>query len=106
MSLLISILFALSFASAAAPSKVRVGASPVMSSAGIFLAQDLGYFKAQNLDVEITAIANSGAPMTLLLANDKLDVGAGNLTAGLFHAIAKGEGIRVVADKGHVGKNG
>lgn len=82
--------------------KIRVGSSPVLSSAGIYLAEDQGYFKEQGLDVEIIDIANSGAPMTLLLSKDELDVGAGNLSSGLFNAIGRGLKFKLVADKGHV----
>ncbi|MGE0525851.1 MAG: ABC transporter substrate-binding protein [Bdellovibrionales bacterium] len=81
---------------------IQVGSSPVLSSAGLYLAQSEGYFAEQNLDVQIVDIPNSGAPMTLLLAKGKLDVGAGNLTSGLFTAIAKDKAIKLVADKGHV----
>ena len=80
-------LFCLAFTSLnviAAEMKIRVGSSPVLSSAGIYLAEAKGYFKDQGLNVEITDVANSGAPMTLLLAKGELEVGAGNLTSGLF----------------------
>ena len=89
----------------AAEMKIRVGSSPALSSAGIYLAEAKGYFKDQGLNVEITDIANSGAPMTLLLAKGELEVGAGNLTSGLFSAIASGQGVKLVADKGHVEKS-
>lgn len=84
---------------------IRVGSSPTASSAGIYLAQERGYFKEQGLEVEITDFNNSGAPMTLLLSKGELDVGAGNLTAGLFNAIVQGQKFKIVADKGHLEKN-
>lgn len=86
----------------AAPTKIRVGSSPVLSSAGIYLAVDEGYFKDQGLDVEVTDVANSGAPMTLLLSKNELEVGAGNLSSGLFNAALQGQEFKLVADKGHV----
>lgn len=85
--------------------KIRVGSSPVLSSAGIYLAEDEGYFKEQGLDVEITDVANSGAPMTLLLSKNELEVGAGNLSSGLFNAALQGQDFKIVADKGHVEKD-
>lgn len=85
--------------------KIRVGSSPVLSSAGIYLADEKGFFKEQGLNVEITDVANSGAPMTLLLAKGELEVGAGNLTSGLFNSVASGQGVKLVADKGHVEKS-
>ena len=81
---------------------IKVGSSPVASSAGIYLAHERGYFKQQGLHVEITDFNNSGAPMTLLLSKGELDVGAGNITAGLFNAIAEGQKFKIVADKGHL----
>ena len=42
--------------------------------------------------------------MTLLLSKGELDVGAGNITAGLFNAIAEGQKFKIVADKGHIEK--
>lgn len=82
--------------------RIKVGSSPVVSSAGIFLAQEKGYFKAQGLEVDITYFKNSGAPMTALLGNGNLDVGAGNISAGLWSAIGAGLDIKLVADKGLV----
>jgi len=89
----------------AATEKVKVGYSPVVSTAGIFIAQDRGYFKELGLDVELVPFNSSSAPMNILLAKGTLDVGAGNITAGLFNADNAGARIRIVADKGHVEKN-
>lgn len=84
---------------------IKVGSSPVSSSAGIYLAKERGYFKELGLDVEIVDFNNSGAPMTMLLSKGELDVGAGNITAGLFNAIVNGQDFRIVADKGHLDMN-
>lgn len=84
---------------------IKVGSSPVLSSAGIYLAKERGYFKEQGLEVEISDFGNSGAPMTMLLSKGELDVGAGNITAGLFNAIASGEQFKIVADKGSIDKD-
>ncbi len=84
--------------------KIKVGVSPVVSSAGIFLAYEKGYFKDEGIEVEITYFKSSGAPMTALLGNGNLDVGAGNISAGLWSAITAGLDIKLVADKGHVNK--
>lgn len=96
------VLILMFFIPEAYPVVIKVGASPVASSAGIYLAKERGYFKEQGLDVEITDFNNSGAPMTLLLSKGELDVGAGNITAGLFNAIADGQKFKIVADKGHL----
>jgi NitT/TauT family transport system substrate-binding protein len=88
-----------------AKAKVRVGYSPVASTAGIFIAQDRGYFRQEGLDVELIPFRSSGAPMTALLANDQLDVGAGNITAGLWNSSDEAKAIRIVADKGSLEKD-
>ncbi|MEQ1722644.1 MAG: ABC transporter substrate-binding protein, partial [Pseudobdellovibrio sp.] len=97
----ISILLALNTLANEAP-KIKVATSPAVSTAGVYLAQEKGFFKAEGLDVEITVFNSSGAPMTVLLAKGEIDVGAGNLTAGLYNAINKGNKLKVVADKGRV----
>jgi NitT/TauT family transport system substrate-binding protein len=84
--------------------KIKIGTSPVVSTAGIFLAYEKGYFKEQGLDVDIVYFAESGAPMTVLLSTGGLDVGGGNISAGLWSAINQGEGVKLVADKGHLEK--
>lgn len=83
---------------------IKVGSSPVISSAGIYLAQERNYFKDEGLTVELNDFNNSGAQMTVLLSKGELDVGAGNLSSGLFNAIAKGQKFKLVADKGHIEK--
>jgi ABC-type nitrate/sulfonate/bicarbonate transport system substrate-binding protein len=85
--------------------KIKVGASPVVSSAGIFLAKEKGYFKEQGLDIEVIYFKKSGAPMTVLLTNGSLDIGGGNLSTGLWKAIQSGKKIHLVADKGHLEKS-
>ncbi|MBU1864183.1 MAG: ABC transporter substrate-binding protein [Candidatus Omnitrophica bacterium] len=83
---------------------IKVGVSPVVSSAGVFLAKEKGYFDEQGIDVDIIYFKKSGAPMTILLTNGSLDVGGGNISAGLWNAIISGMNIKLVADKGHIEK--
>ncbi|MFH1800729.1 MAG: ABC transporter substrate-binding protein [Candidatus Omnitrophota bacterium] len=85
-------------------SKVKIGVSPVVSSSGIFLAYEKGYFKKEGIEADLTYFKGSGAPMTALLGNGSLDVGAGNISAGLWNAINSGLNIKLVADKGSVSK--
>lgn len=80
---------------------IKVGVSPVMSTAGIFIAHEKGYFKAAGLEVELLTFDSSGAAMTPLLGKGELDVGAGNISSGLITAINEGVAIKLVADKGH-----
>lgn len=89
-------------AAESASKKIKVGVSPVVTSSGLFLAYEKGYFKDEGLDIELVQMKSSGAQMTLLLSKGELDVGGGNLTAGLYKAIADGLNFKIVADKGHV----
>jgi NitT/TauT family transport system substrate-binding protein len=91
-------------AGAGESSKVKIGVSPVVSSSGIFLAYEKGYFKKEGIEADLTYFKGSGAPMTALLGNGSLDVGAGNISAGLWNAINSGFNIKLVADKGRVSK--
>jgi NitT/TauT family transport system substrate-binding protein len=88
------------------PAKVTVGVSPATSTAGIFFAQEMGFFKDENLDVELQVFPTSTAPMIPLLAKGDLDVGGGVIAAGLFSTSPEVQaGILLVADKGSVRKN-
>ena len=98
---LISQILFLSLASAETPKTIKVGVSPVMSTAGIFIAQEKGYFKDAGLNVELMTFDSSGGAMTPLLGKGELDVGAGNISCGLINAIGEGVSIKIVADKGH-----
>lgn len=79
---------------------VKVGSSPVTSSAGVFLAIEQGYFAEYGVKVDISYFKSSAAQMPALLSSGSLDVGCGNSGAGIWNAIAEGAKIRVVADKG------
>jgi NitT/TauT family transport system substrate-binding protein len=102
-----SILIALTHPCAHAQEKqvvIRVGSSPVVSSAGIYIAKEKGYFEKQGLKVEVTQFKSSGAALTVPLVSGELDVGAGNYTAGLFNSILEGSEVQLVADKGHLSR--
>jgi NitT/TauT family transport system substrate-binding protein len=81
---------------------IKVGVSPVTSSAALYIAQERGYFKAEGLDVRLVTFPSSGAPMTVPLSQNQLSVGGGNISAGLWNAIGLDTGLRLVADKGSV----
>jgi NitT/TauT family transport system substrate-binding protein len=100
--LLFGFIFFSAHVRAEALDKVKVGVSPTISSSGLFLAKENGHFSRLNIDAELVTFRNSGAQETALLASNELDVAGGNLSSGLFNAIAGGEGIRIVADKGKI----
>jgi len=82
--------------------EVPIGISPVMSSAAMFIAVEKGYFEEQNIQPMINPFKASGAKMVPFLATGQLFVGGGNVSAGMYNAIANDIPIRIVADKGTV----
>jgi NitT/TauT family transport system substrate-binding protein len=100
---------ALGLASAAGPvpasgaaqdaQRVRLGVLGATVDAGFFLAEDQGYFREQGLTVEMTPF-DSAARMVAPLGAGQLDAGGGAHSAGMFNAVARGIGLKLVADKG------
>lgn len=88
------------------PDKVSIGVSPATSTGGIFFAQELGFFKDENIEATLQVFPTSTAPMIPLLAKGEMDVGGGVIAAGLFETSSDSQaGILIVADKGSVRKN-
>jgi NitT/TauT family transport system substrate-binding protein len=79
--------------------KVKVGVNKVISDVVFYIAQERGFFAEQKLDVELVPF-DSGPRMIAPLAAGQIDIGAGASSAGLFNAVARGLGIKIVADKG------
>jgi len=80
---------------------VKMGDLPAISSAGLYVAMDKGFFAEKNITVETERFA-SGAKMTPALATGQLDVSTGTPSASLFNSIAAGQDFKIVADKGQV----
>jgi len=77
---------------------VRFGSINATSDAGVFLADEFGYFKDEGLKVEITTIDNAPA-LTAAIATNQLDVAGISVTPGLFAATSQGINLRIVGDK-------
>ena len=85
----------------AAPTKIKVGQIGAVSDAGIFIAQEKGFFKSEGLDVEL--ITFKAAPQTLpALATDEVQLSGSAVTPALFNAFARGITMKLIADKGRV----
>lgn len=80
------------------PARLKVATNPYLSFAPFYIAQAEGLFARQGLEVELVDLRRSALWLTPVIRGD-LDVGAGPVTPGLFNAIARGAGIRVVAGK-------
>jgi NitT/TauT family transport system substrate-binding protein len=81
---------------------VKVLQLPFLSFAPFFIAQEEGYFAEQGLAVEFIKMEDSNEAVPALIQGD-LDVLGGYVTIGLLNAMAKGEPIKIVADKGYMG---
>jgi NitT/TauT family transport system substrate-binding protein len=81
-----------------APDHLRIGAAPVEVGALVYYAQDEGFFKKANLDVEIVAAAN-GPAIAAAVASGTVDVGSGNALS-IAQAHEKGLNFVYVAPSG------
>lgn len=76
--------------------KVKIAASQALAQAGLFIAQDRGYFRQLGIDLEVVP-SNQLEAMVPLLANGTLDGAVGGNVPGIFNAAARGTGLRIVA---------
>ncbi len=84
---------------AGTPDTVTVGAVNSVSDAPFLIADKKGFFAEQGIKVEFTTFA-SAALMVQPLASGQLDVGGGAPSAGLYNALSRGLGLKIVADRG------
>ena len=89
-------------ADAAPAETVRVGIIGASSDAPFFIADVKGYFGAEGLALELMSF-DSGAKMVAPLGTGDLDAGGGAVSVGLYNAVKRGVGLKVVADKVHYG---
>lgn len=92
--------------SAAKPlDRVRAFAQPHLSGGPFLLARAEGDFRDEGIDIEWVT---SGSSRELIgpLLDGELDVLTSNLSPVFLNAIAQGARLRVVADKGHLARDG
>lgn len=100
MILALAALSALAAGAASAAELVHVGIINTTSDAPLFVADRKGYFRDEGLEVKFIVL-DAAAKMIPSLGSGELDVGGGALSVGFYNAIARGIGIRIVADRGH-----
>jgi len=81
---------------------VRVGIVGASSDAPFFIADAKGFFADEGLTVELMSF-DSGAKMVAPLGTGDLDAGGGSASVGLYNAVKRGVGLKIVADKVHYG---
>jgi NitT/TauT family transport system substrate-binding protein len=101
--LLVLMLILAGCAASAAPQPeaipIRIAIPPYLSNAAIFIAIEEGYFAAEGLDIEIVGMESTSDSVAALVQGD-LDVTAGSLNVGWLNAMAAGEAVMFVANKG------
>jgi NitT/TauT family transport system substrate-binding protein len=88
-----------SAAAAAEAAQVRIGIARTMSDVGYYVADAMGYFRDEGIEVTMTPF-NSAAQMMAPLGGGELDVGGGTVSAGFYNSIGRGIGTKIVADQG------
>lgn len=83
---------------ARAAETVNVGTTFSITDLPFFIGTKRGYFAAEGLAINFVNF-DSAARMIAPLASGELDAAAGGPSAGLYNAIARNIGVRIVADK-------
>ncbi len=100
-ALSLAVLLAPPVSRAAAP--IQVGYIGVSTDAGLFVAQDKGYFREQGLDLSFERLGAAADQMALLGAG-RLQIASGGVSPTLFNTVSRGLPIAAVADKGSLRK--
>jgi NitT/TauT family transport system substrate-binding protein len=83
---------------AAQEQTVRIGVARSVSNGAELIAIEKGYFKEHNIKVEIELLESS-ANAIALLAQGRLNMIAGGISAGYFNALEKGLPVTIIADR-------
>ncbi|MBF6611507.1 MAG: ABC transporter substrate-binding protein [Chloroflexi bacterium] len=78
------------------PVTIRLGYVPVMIFAPLFVAQERGYFRDENLNVVMTPV-QGGSDSVVQLAAGNFDAAVGGAGAGLLNAANRGVKFTIVA---------
>jgi NitT/TauT family transport system substrate-binding protein len=78
---------------------LRVAMVPYLAYAPLTIAQEEGYFAQQGLDVEFVSLTKAMDAVPALLRGG-IDVLPAPAVPGIFNAMARGDSVRIVADKG------
>jgi NitT/TauT family transport system substrate-binding protein len=77
---------------------VSIGITNAGSDIALFIADAKGFFKSEDIKPNFIAF-DSAAKMIAPLGAGQLDVGGGAASSGLYNAIERGIGLKIVADK-------
>src|ERR1700722_19263418 len=94
----LSVAAALGLASRVHAQELTIGTIGASSDAPFFIADAKGYFAEQGLKVNFVRF-DSAAKAIPSLGSGEVDVGSGASSAGLYNAVGRGIGIKIVSDK-------
>jgi NitT/TauT family transport system substrate-binding protein len=86
---------------ASAADQVRIGIARTISDVGYYVADAMGFFREEGLEVSIIGF-NSAAQMVAPLGTGELDVGGGTVSAGFYNAVGRGILMKIVADQASI----
>lgn len=98
--LLLSVALGCGDRSQSARTKIKVVTQPYLALAPIHIAVAESLFAKHGLDVELVPVTRPADAVPLLLSGE-LDVLSSTAQAGIFNAAARGEPIRMVAERGY-----
>ena len=87
---------------ALAQEKAAVGVLRFVSSGGLFLAAERGYFKAEGLDIELKFF-EAAQPIAVAVVSGDTDFGVTALTAGFYNLAGKGA-LKIIGAQGKEAK--
>ncbi len=82
---------------ATASTTLKVGQTGLIQDVPMFIAMERGYFKELGLTIEPIKFNNSAEQMAPL-GTGQIDMGSGGTNTAIFNGIARGTGVRIVAD--------
>jgi NitT/TauT family transport system substrate-binding protein len=88
-------------AASAQAESIKVGISKLLGYPAVPIAIERGYFKAQDLDVEMVYF-DSAQPISVGVASGDLDFGVSGMSAGFYSLAAQGQ-LRLIASAGGEG---
>jgi NitT/TauT family transport system substrate-binding protein len=84
-----------------AADQVRIGVARTISDVGYYVADAMGFFREEGLEVSIIGF-NSAAQMVAPLGTGELEVGGGTVSAGFYNAVGRGILMKIVADQASI----
>ena len=84
---------------------VKVAHAPSVLFAPLYVAIEKGYFREQNIDVQLETVA-AGQDAMAMAANNQLDVVVAGFGAATFNAIERGLDLRIVSSMGQQPQQG